>query len=415
MNQKIYISLVVTFCIIFITFTMVLTNRKDEADLEMWTYYSGGQNVAADHFSNETNHTIEITGVAQDNYTLKLDSAIKSNQLPDIIIVESNDLGRYLDSDQFIDFNQVFANDESYNNYLNNASEYGLNLGTYNDEQRAIKFENTSSIFVYRSDLASVCLGIESPEQMNEMTAQLEDYTRMFKQLKASEDQRCNQLSLFATSEYTNYLQNPNNIITDDSINPEVINWLDFAKTNIDTDLVYSRFGSYHELIDDSATTPFFGDVTTVNKLRGIYDFNQPGQWAVAQTPIDYQGNSPYFLVSKDADLNLVRQFFTTTYFDQDWLKKNINSLGILENEEVMNSTTITEIAIDEYFSNDNYKDEYIKAGYKTINDNQDVVSKYDYGIRNTIIGVMNDYISGNITRNEIEDRISDDLQVFYN
>lgn len=414
MDKKIYYSLVGIFVTIFLVGMHLLNNQNNDYDLELMSYYSGGQNIAVDYFNQNSDYNMKFTGVAADNYTTKLDASIASGNVPDIVMVNSDDLGRYTSNGQFANYDDVFASDSNYSDYLDEASEYGLNLGKDNGQQKAIKFENSSSIFVYRSDLASECLGINTPKEMSNRTKSYKDYTKLYNDLKSSSIGQCSELSLFATSEYTNYLLNPNNIIGENGVNSKIPEWLEWIKTNIDTKLVYSRFGQYHELIDDSGSTFFFGDITTVNQLRDIYDFEQPGQWAVTQTPIDYQGATSYFLISKDANLDAVREFFDMTYFNEEWLIENINSIGIIENEQVMKKSDFSEIDIQSYFTNDDIQVELTEAGYKTINKNKDITTSYDYGIRNTITGVMNDYIDETISKDEIIPRIKTDLKTFY-
>lgn len=416
MNKKVYYSLMATFVCVFVVGMMLLTNQSEDYNLEMWSYYSGGQNKAIDDFNRNSDYKIKFTGIAADNYTTKLDAAISNNQLPDILMIDSNDLGRYINTDYFIDYNQIFTRDKQYDQYKESASKYGLNLGqNQQGEQTAIKFENSSSIFVYRSDLASICLGINSPEEMEEQTNSYRDYTRLYGLLQASNNPNCKNLSMFATSEYTNYLLNPSNIIENHEVNPSVIEWLDWVKENIDTSMVYSRYGKYHELIDDSGETSFFGDVTTVNQLRSIYDFNQPGKWAIAQTSINYQGNTSYFLISKDANIEAVKEFFDMTYFNQSWLTRNINDIGILENQNINSIDLMTSLDLNKYFTNKNLGVTLSKVGMKSINDNQDKTSNYDYGIRNTITGVINDYVDGKLAKDEVINKINSDLEIFYN
>lgn len=415
MSKKIYYSLVTIFIIVFIIGITLLTKQPAEYDLEMWSYYSGGQNVAVNYFNQNTDYDMKFTGIAADNYTTKIDTAIASDQLPDIIMIDSKDLGRYVNNNAFADFNQVFKGDNQYQQYLDHASEYGLNLAQSGDKQVGVKFENSSSIFAYRSDLASMCLGIDNSHQMAAATQSYQDYTKLYNQLQASEKSECNQLSMFATSEYTNFILNPNNIITvDNEVNKDVVKWLEWIKKNNDTQMVYSRFGQYHELIDDSGETAFFGDVTTVNQLRDFYDFKQDDKWAITQTPINYQGNTSYFMISSDANFDAVRQFFDLTYFNQEWLSENINEVGVVENATVMDHASLDEVNLEAYFTNDDLYAQFNTAAHKTINHNQDITTTYDYGIRNTMNGVMNDYIDGKLKKNNVMNRIESDLKTFY-
>lgn len=413
MSKIKYYSIIILFVIIFAIGMLLLTRQQNDYDLELWSYYSGGHNVAINEFNENSDYNIKFTGVAADNYTTKLDSVMGTEDMPDIIMLNSSDLGHYVYSDQFLDFDQIFKEDNAYTNFKLEASEAGLNLGNSDGQQKAIKFENSNSIFVYRSDLASECLGIQSPTEMNAATTEYTDYSDLYIQLQNSDNKMCNELSMFATSEYTNYLQNPNNIISKDyQVNTKVATWLEWIKSNIDTNLVYSRYGQYQDLIEDSNENKFFGDITTVNKLRSIYDFQQSGKWAVAQTPITYQGESSYFLISKDANLDAVVEFFDSTYFNKEWLASNINDIGIIENEQIMNDNNYSAIDLNSYFTNENLQQTLNEATDAKINNNN--ATTFDYGIRNAISGVMNDYIDGQIQKNQLVDKINEDIKIFY-
>ncbi|WOO86723.1 extracellular solute-binding protein [Mollicutes bacterium LVI A0039] len=413
MSKRTYFSIIACFIIIFLVGLNMLQADSDY-DLELWSYYSGGHNQAIDTFNETSSYNMKFTGIAADNYTTKLDAAMSSGDLPDIIMVDSNDLGRYIENDQFLDFNTVFLNDPQYDDYTQHASVYGLNIGEINGKQKAIKFENTSSVFAYRSDLASECLSINSPEEMNQVTSNYVSYNTMYESLQSSSNPMCSNLSLFATNEYTNYLLNPNNVYGEGGFTPNLVEWLDWVKNNIDSKLVYSRFGNYHELIDESNQSVFLGDITTVNQLRNFYDFNQPGKWAIAQTPIDYQGNTSYFMISKDANIDAVREFFLSTYFNEEWLVDNINEIGIIENGYVMDNSDFNILDFNSYFTNDDYQETLNQASIENINGNNDNVTKYDYGIRNTITGVTNEYIDNKISREEIVPKATEDLSIFY-
>lgn len=414
MSKKLYNSLIALFVVIFLIGMNMLLGTNEDYDLELWSYYSGGQNQAVEDFNQNSEYHMKFTGIAADNFTTKVDTALAAGELPDIIMVDASDLGRYVSNDEFMDFNQVFEDSKSYQQYKNNASQYGLSLGQYEQQQKAIKFENSSSIFAYRSDLASQCLGIDSPTEMNQATQRYQDYTKLYEKLQNSDDLVCSSISLFATNEYTNFILNPNNIITDNQLNPKLTDWLNWIKENLETKLVYSRYGQYHELIDDSGETAFFGDITTVNHLRDFYDFDQPGQWAIAQTPINYQGNTSYFLIAKDANIEAVKAFFEQTFFDQNWLESNIDDIGIIENQQVMNQTNYTGIDLNGYFTNDNLQSELNVAATKTIGNNHPNTSNYDYGIRNTMTGVVNDYIDNKLKSEDVDARIKSDLETFY-
>lgn len=105
----------------------------------------------------------------------------------------------------------------------------------------------------------------------------------------------------------------------------------------------------------------------------------------------------------------------TVTYFNQSWLEDNVNEIGILENANVMNKSNYNEIDLNDYFTNNDLQSELNTASSKTINRNSDKATAYDYGIRNTMIGVINDYVNGALAEEDVQKRIEADLATFYN
>ncbi len=413
MNKKLYLLLCLLFASIFIIGVNLL-KIQTKADITLMSYYTGGHNTAIDYFNDNTEYNMQFIGSARDSYTTKVDSLLYSDEMPDILIIPSSDLGRYLDTGLFYDFNTLFKDNEGYQYYLDNTNLYSLDYGNINDQQLAIKFENNSSVFVYNQELASYCLSINSVDEMNRYLTDYQKLRDMQNILDESSDNKCNKMSVLATQEYTNYLSDVNNIIVDGEINDDIIDYFNFIKDANTSKLVYSRYGTYDQLIDDANEGLFLGEITTVNKLRSIYDFSMDNTFAIGNSPILYNGEIPYFLISKDANLDLVYQFFDMTYFNEDWLIDNINDLGVVDNSEIMNNSQFDTINLEEYFINDNLYDDI--DGYTKRDKTSNVdVSTYDYGIRNSVSGVLGEYENNTIFENEIIENIKQDIEIFYN
>lgn len=391
-------------------YTLIHDNTK--YNIELWSYYTGGHNVAVNDFNKKNTSKIKYTGIAKDNYKRKIDTVIKTNDMPDIIMVDSTNLGQYLNSGAFVSFDEVFKSDPKYIEYLNNASSYGLEVGKFNKEQVAIKFENTSSVFVYRSDLAEKCLSVSNPSEMKNKLKNTNDLFELYDQLQSSDNELC-KTSLLATTDFTKHVFRPSNVVPDNKLNKQIVEWFVNTKKAVDSGLIYSRYGNYHELVDNSAESNFLGDITTINQLRAFYDFNQPGKWSITEAPYSYQGDSAYFLISKNADYEEVKKFFDQTYFNTSWLKQNINKLGILENNEVMTNSKFTNPDLNSYFANSDLNKVYNQAIFNT-NSSSSKKTPYDAGVTSVINGVLNEYLNGEINNNQILKKIKDDLEIFY-
>ncbi len=406
MSKRLYLGL----CILFITvffMGMNLLQRSYTYDLTLMSYYSGGHNTALNYFEENTGYSTEFIGVAKDNYATKVDSVLESDEIPDIIMVPSSDLGRYLDTGLFYDFNEIFKGDANYQYFVDNATKYGLKLGQKDGKQLAIKLENTSSVFVYDKLLASTCLNINDEEEFNDYFI---DYTSLIKAQDNLEDE-CPATYLLATQEYTNFFSDQNNIINNKKLNEDIVTYITYNK-EIVNQVVYSKYGEYSQLIEDANEGSFIGDITTVNNLGEIYNLGNEN-YVIGQSPIYYQGEAPYFLISKDADLEKVIAFFDMTLFNQTWLINNINELGVLENTDVMQKSNLNNPNLEQYFNNDNLYSDI--DTYSDITINGDIfTSPYDYGIRNILSGVISEYNNGKIKKEDIKSRLLSDFKVFY-
>lgn len=420
MSKKKYGFILCMFATIFAVGVVSLRKQSEkienDAVITIWSYYTGAHNDAIETYEEKTGNYVHYEGIGYDNYGTKINTVLGTEEEPDIIIIDPDMMGRYIDSDNFLNFDDVFSGDDLYDEYLDNVSSSLLSLGNVEGKQKAISFENSSSVFYYRTDLAEQCLGISSSAEMEAATQTISDYQTLYDNLQANDDNAC-QISLFATGDYKEALLNLDYYfsktedgleIKDDAYTIiEKLNELDSSK------LAYSKNGSKQFLKEENEEDRFLGDISSVNKMLEIYNFDQSGKWAVADTPVDYVDGGPYFLISKNANVDAVKEYFDLTFFNQDWLSKNIDNLGIIDYGVVMNKDSLSEYDFEQYFNEDNIYSKLTEISQN--NSSNKHVSKYDDGAIAVLKGVYNEYNTGGIeTEEEIRNKIIDDMNNYY-
>lgn len=420
MSKKKYGLILCMFATIFALGVVSLRKQSEkidsEAELTIWSYYTGAHNDAIETYEEETGNYVHYEGIGYDNYGTKINTVLGTDEEPDIIVIDPDMMGRYIDSDDFLNFDDVFSGDDLYDEYIDNTSSSLLSLGNVDGKQKAISFENSSSVFYYRSDLAEQCLGISSPEEMEAATETISDYQTLFDKLQANDDSAC-QMSLFATGDYKEALLNLDYyfIETEEGleIKDDVYTIVEKLSELDSSKLAYSKNGSKQFLKEENEENRFLGDVSSVNKMLEIYNFDQPGKWAIVDTPIDYVDGGPYFLISKNANVDAVKEYFDLTFFNQEWLSNNIDNLGIIDYSEVMSGESLSEYDFEQYFNDDNI---YLRLTEISKNNSSNKhASKYDDGALAVLKGVYSEYSLGEIsTEEKIRNKIIDDMNNYY-
>lgn len=393
---------------------------QDSGDdvLTIWAFYEGVPKVAADYYSEKSGVKVDFQTIGREDYEVKLNTVIGTEDAPDLIMLEKSFMGSYLGNEAIVSLDDMLADDELYETYKNNTDLATQGPGVINDQVKAIGWENTSSAFFYRSDLAEQCLGIKSIDEMEAATQTIEDYTTIQYSLRNSSDESCNQMSLFSYPDMRKGLLQAvdafkveNGTYTITSSFDEV---LDVFKTMVDEGMIYSPTSDKIQIVSGNEQDAFLGNISPAWGTYVAEEYQQPGQWAIAKSPLTYADGGTYLAVSNNADYDIVQDFFDETFFNEAWLVDNMQSFGLIGNTAVMNKYQETHPGENEYYSGENTVDKFAEISQSI--DEFVPVTQYDAGINDSIDVIIEEYaVNGTLkTTEEAKEALKTKIEGLY-
>lgn len=392
--------------------------HEGDGVLTIWGFYEGAPKVAADYFAEQSGIEVDYQTIGYDDYQTKLNTVLGTDDAPDMLMLERGFMGSYLASENIISLDALLEGDEQFDAYKTNTALATAGPGIVNDEVKAIGWENTASAFFYRSDLAETCLGITSVEEMEEATSTVESYLDLAEELKSSDNADCNSMTLLSYPDFYKGLYSNAGAYkvdgTDYTISSEFGEALDSFKYLVDNNIIYSPDADKPQITAGAQKDAFLGTIAPAWGTQAVLEYEQPGLWSVADTPLDYTDGGTFLAVTPNADMEIVTQFLDSTFLSEEWLVNNMDTFGMVGNETVMNKYLESTSGENEYFGGQN-----TVAKFAEINDqieSYDPVTVYDAGIRTSVEEVSNEYaINGTYSSlEEAEQALSDKITGLY-
>ncbi len=362
--------------------------HEGDGVLTIWGFFEGAPKAALDYYAEQTGQPVEYQSIGWGDFQTKINTVIGTEDAPDILLLERSFMGNYIPQESIISLDDLMGDSEKFQSYKDTTAIATQGPGIINDEVKAIGWENTASAFFYRSDLAEQCLGITTPEEMEAATQDIDGYKTIYADLQNSSDETCSKMTLLSMASFaTGYLQtlglyNINNDGTYE-IPAEFTEGLDFLKEVFDSGAVYSPTSDTTQVTAGTQNDAFLGNIIAAWATQDIMLYDQPGQWAVADTPIDFTAGGSYIAVTDNADTEMVKEFLEMTFLDEQWLVDNMELFGMVGNETIMNKYLENVDGSNEYFSGQN-----TVAKFAEINDGIDTyvpVTQYDNGVGSAI------------------------------
>lgn len=387
--------------------------------LTIWGFYEGAPKAALDYYAEQTGKEVEYQTIGWGDFQTKINTVIGTSDAPDILLLERSFMGAYVPSDNIISIDKLMVDETNFNDYKTNTALATKGPGMINDEVKAIGWENTASAFFYRSDLAEQCLGIKSVEEMEAATQTIGDYNKLYDQLQSSSDATCSEMALLSKSAFaTGYLQGLGLYTFNDdgsyTVPAEFDDGLNFIKDFIDSKAVYSPTSDETQVTAGTKKDKFLGNITAAWATQDTILYDQPGQWAIADTPLDFTAGGSYIAVTANADTAMVKEFLNMTFLSEDWLVDNMETFGMVGNETVMNKYLETADGTNDYFGGQNTVEKFaqINAGI----DYYVPVTVYDSGLGGAIDDAWAGYaIDGTYkTPEEAKEKLVSELQSLY-
>lgn len=364
--------------------------------LTIWGFFEGAPKVAMDYYEEQTGNQVEYVTIGWEDYQTKLNTVLGTDDAPDLLMLERSFMGSYLGSENILSLEALLGDDEQFQAYKENTALATAGPGTLNDEVKAIGWENTAAAFFYRSDLAEQCLDIKSVDEMEAATQSWDDYETMYKDLQSSDDAACSGMTVLGYPDFKDgflteagaYKFNDDGSYTISSAYGEA---LDSLKDIIASGLVYSPDSDKTQITAANSENKILGNISPAWGIQVALEYEQPGLWAVADTPLDFTAGGTYLAVTPQSDTAMVKEFLDMTFLNEEWLINNMDEFGMIGNETIMNKYLETTSAENEYFGGQNTVQKFSE-----INDaitDYDPVSIYDAGLGSSLGEIYQGYV----------------------
>ncbi len=356
--------------------------------LTIWGFYEGAPKAALDYYAEQTGKEVEYQTIGWGDFQTKINTVIGTEDAPDILLLERSFMGTYIPSDNIISLDALMADDEQFQAYKDTTAIATQGPGIINDEVKAIGWENTASAFFYRSDLASQCLDINSVEEMEAATQTIEDYGTLYEQLQASDDKTCSSMALLSKPAFaTGYLQGTGAYEFNEdgsyTVPAELADAFDYLKEVMDSNAVYSPTSDETQITAGTQNDAFLGNIIAAWATQDTILYDQPGQWAIADTPLDFTAGGSYIAVTTNADTEMVKEFLDMTFLNEEWLVDNMEMFGMVGNESIMNKYLETADGENDYFGGQNTVEKFAEINADI--DTYIPVTPYDSGLGGAI------------------------------
>lgn len=324
-------------------------------------------------------------------------------------------------SNELVSLDDLFAGDKQYEQYKQNTAVGTQNGGIVDGVTKGIGWENTSSAFFYRSDLASKCLNINSVAEMEEATKNTSDYLNLYDQLSNSENEVCSKMALFSYPDYQTGLLSQIGMYNVDvenqtyTIPSEFASTLEEIKDINDSKMVYSPQNDKTQIITGAQNDAFLGAIQPAWGIQNAIEMNQPGKWAIADTPLDFADTGSFLSVTTNADMSMVKEYFDMTFLNEDWVINNMELFGNVGNKEITEKYLETTDGSNEYFGGQNTVEKLAEISDE-VDEVGRPVTQYTTGISDSIAEVIEGYaVNGTIkTTDEAIEQLTSKINSIY-
>lgn len=372
--------------VLILTGCSTSANSMGDDKLVIWSFFEGPPKLALDTYEDETGNNVEFVKISYDDFQTKLNTVIGTSDQPDIVALEKTYVGSYITNDNFMNYEDLEGIDvQELEDYKQNTSIATAGPGMIDNKVKGISWGVNSSAFFYRSDLASECLNINSIEDMEKKTQSISGYYNLQDELRNSTNDTCSSMSLISYPDYVDGLIQRTGMLKIDQKNKKYVipkdydELLKIVKYNNDNGVIYSPQDDKTQVMAGNEMDAFLGNIAPAWATQEAEEYNQPGKWAIADTPLDFSAGGTYLAVTNTADQDMVSDYFNMTFLNEDWYLENMNTFNIVANKKIMNDYFENNEGDNPYYGGENSAQKLVEIDNKV--EDYDEVTPYDSGI----------------------------------
>jgi multiple sugar transport system substrate-binding protein len=386
--------------------------EQPDITISMWSFHDEVK-IFIDRFeARHPNIHINLTIFPIEEYITKLWPVLLSGKnAPDLFTVEYAFIADLVESGFYDDLSAA-----PYKADIKDVIPYVVQVGTDSAGiLRALSWQACVGGFYYRRSMAKQYLGTDDPEKIGQMLSTPEKFLAAARIIKQKSGGKVKLIGSYGDYSHYAFASRTKAFVTNNRLNIEkpILDYFDFAKTMIDEDLtaeVDTWSPPWFENM--SAAEPnFMGYILPTWGWKYVlkpYVKDTSGDWGLCKGPASYFWDGSWLGIyknsqNKEAAWKFLR-FVTLDRDTQEWWARKTEDF-------VSNKTVINKIKnefSDELFGNQKFYTVFAEEAQKI---NGNLLKKYDMNIRSFLMGAINEYVEGKVTKQEALDRFKQDVK----
>jgi multiple sugar transport system substrate-binding protein len=411
MKRAIFTLLVVG---LILSLTACPEAKKDptafKGTMTMWSFTDEVKKMITRFESVYTGVKVELTIVPCEEYLNKIRPVLRSGKnAPDVFTAEYSNVIDLVESGFYADLGQ-------FNPNTGDLVDYVVGVGTDSKGVlRALSWQTTPGGFFFRRSVAKKYLGTDEPEKVGEMLSTVDKFLDVGRKIKDESGGAVKIVAGYGDYQQYAWSHRTKPFVSDGklSIEQSVLDYFDVAKTMRDEQLT-AEIGTWSPPWFENmnkAEPEIFGWILPTWGLHYVIKPNAKdtmGDWGLCKGPGSYFWGGTWMGIYKNSENKEIAWEFVKMFtLDEEtltwWATETGDFLG--------NAKVVEQIKDDFADPLLNGQNHYLFFAAEAPKVNGKLLAKYDLDIRGFLMGAINNYVEGTMTKEEAVEQFKADVK----
>jgi multiple sugar transport system substrate-binding protein len=410
-------NILIVFLLIGLAFLIANSNpniwaEAKKIEISLWSFHDEVKPFIERFEEQNPDIRISLTIVPCEDYLREIMPVLESGKnVPDVFTAEYSNVSDLVESGFYEDLSAA-----PYKADVSEVIPYLVEVGTDSQGKlRALSWQACVGGFYYRRSMAKQYLGTDDPEKIGKLLSTPEKFLATARVLKQKSGGKVKLFGSYGEYNVCVFAQRSKSFVTNNRLNIEkpILDYFDMAKTMQDEELTAGINAWSTEWFDNmSAAEPnFMGYILPTWGWKYVLKPNvkdTKGDWGLCRGPASYFWGGTWLGIyknskNKEAAWKFLK-FVTLDRDSQEWWAKETEDF--ISNKIVINK--IKNEFSDDLFAGQKFYKVFAEEALKI---NGSLLKAYDLDIRVFLMGAVNNYVEGKITKQEALDQFKKDVK----
>lgn len=309
--------------------------------LTIWSHFTGPMEPALAYYEEQTGNETEFVLIPWEDATTKYASALGTSDAPDLFITGRTEVMPWINQGYIVSYDDVpeIAELEGYKTYMETTVPITLNqtIDPATGKNYGIGWEVPATMFYYNTVVAEECFGVSEPEEIEALMETKEEFYEMHTTMQET----CPGTSLLTDTVQFFWAGFENSMPTTVNENGEIVVTQEFKDNTEMMKEAYSTVGQEGGFAYTNNDANAEMVAAQNHDALGIIapswytyrpkEFDQPGEWRVANPPFNVGNNGgAYLAMTTNADVDMVAEFYDMTFLNEQYIADNMEDFGYI-------------------------------------------------------------------------------------